>query len=225
MPDASLTPEQQQAQIELDTILRSDNYTKGDSWTSQAAAERAVELRRIILADRNQVLLHVGPQPDPELPDALDPAKLPVRPDGWSRGKLWSLASAASEFQIDPAEVRSRLLAAQATEPPSTEDAEKQLRAEWGDAFAAKLAAAQLVYARLDPVLQVELEETGMGNDPATIRLFAERGGPLLHAQQQLDKILNDRSHAYWTGDEAAVQEVLRLNRMIHGTREVARIG
>ncbi len=221
-----LTPEQHAAQKELETVLQSDDYRKGDAWTQQAAAERALEARRRLLGSENTVLLEIGPPA--EAPPTIDATTLPLRHDGdtWSAPKLTALADAGKEFGVPEGELREWLgRIANGTQPPTVELAEEILRKEWGSAYAQRLAAAQRVFGRLSLVLQQELDETGLGNDPAIIRRLANLGQPMQEAEAKIAAIMANPKHPWHTGDPQALEEMQALYRIVKGTKPVLTVG
>lgn len=228
MPDPTLTPEQQAAlaEIDADTAKLVAEAKAGWAWPIKAKSEALLARREAVLGDRNRPVLQVGKPDEPLLPDALHPDKLPARTDGqsWSRPKLQAMAEAATDFGVDAEEVSRRLLAAQGTKPPTMEQAEAHLRQAWGGQYDERLAAARLVFNRLPLTLQHELDETGQGKDPDSIRWFSERGKPLLEAQAKIDAIMANKQHAYWRGDPKAVAEMQALYRIVKGTKPVVTI-
>ncbi len=225
MPSEHLTPEQQAAQQELDTVLQSDDYLKGDAWTQQAAAERALEARRTLLGGENKVLLQVGDPPDPG-PPPIDPTSLPALPgDTWSPAKLRAMADAGKEFGIPEAEVREWLThyaTAMGKEPSDLDAAEEELREEWGARFDDNLRAAWLASRRFSLAVQDDLDR--LGNDPTTLRRLAALGQPMQAAEAKIATIMADKKHAWHRGDPKALEEMTNLYKILNGTTPVVRI-
>ena len=132
------------------------------------------------------------------------------------------------------------------------EQAEKQaeqtaleLQKEWGSAFESKVTAAKDIVEQFGggDLLQMKLDDgTLVGNHPAFIKAFAAMGDfkstvtsedtvsdntrtsnftPAM-AQQEIDTIMNDKSHAYWNrrdpvGRERAVNRMQELMGHVHG--------
>ena len=132
------------------------------------------------------------------------------------------------------------------------EKAEKQaeqtaleLQKEWGSAFESKVTAAKDIVEQFGggDLLQIKLDDgTLVGNHPAFIKAFAAMGDfkstvtsedtvsdnartsnftPAM-AQQEVDGIMNDKSHAYWNrkdpiGRQRAVDRMQELMGHIHG--------
>ena len=132
------------------------------------------------------------------------------------------------------------------------EQAEKQaeqtaleLQKEWGSAFESKVTAAKDIVEQFGggDLLQMKLDDgTLIGNHPAFIKAFAAMGDfkstvtsedtvsdnartsnftPAM-AQQEVDGIMNDKSHAYWNkrdpiGRQRAVYRMQELMGHIHG--------
>ena len=132
------------------------------------------------------------------------------------------------------------------------EQAEKQaeqtaleLQKEWGSAFESKVTAAKDIVEQFGggDLLQMKLDDgTLVGNHPAFIKAFAAMGDfkstvtsedtvsdnartsnftPAM-AQQEVDGIMNDKSHAYWNrkdpiGRQRAVDRMQELMGHIHG--------
>ena len=120
-----------------------------------------------------------------------------------------------------------------------------ELQKEWGTAFESKVTAAKDIveqFGGLD-LLQMRLDDgTLIGNHPAFIKAFAAMGDfkstvtsedtvsdnartsnftPAM-AQQEVDGIMNDKSHAYWNkrdpiGRQRAVDRMQELMGHIHG--------
>jgi len=132
------------------------------------------------------------------------------------------------------------------------EQAEKQaeqtaleLQKEWGSAFESKVTAAKDIVEQFGggDLLQMKLDDgTLIGNHPAFIKAFAAMGDfkstvtsedtvsdnatnkaytPQM-AQQEVDGIMNDKTHAYWNrkdpiGRQRAVERMQELMGFIHG--------
>jgi hypothetical protein len=132
------------------------------------------------------------------------------------------------------------------------EQAEKQaeqtaleLQKEWGSAFESKVTAAKDIVEQFGggDLLQMKLDDgTLIGNHPVFIKAFAAMGDfkstvtsedtvsdnatnkaytPQM-AQQEVDTIMNDKSHAYWNrkdpiGRQRAVERMQELMGFIHG--------
>jgi hypothetical protein len=132
------------------------------------------------------------------------------------------------------------------------EQAEKQaeqtaleLQKEWGSAFESKVTAAKDIVEQFGggDLLQMKLDDgTLVGNHPAFIKAFAAMGDfkntvtsedtvsdnartsnftPAM-AQQEVDGIMNDKSHSYWNkkdpiGRQRAVDRMQELMGHIHG--------
>ena len=109
------------------------------------------------------------------------------------------------------------------------------LKKEWGAGAPDQIKSAQRAAAQVggSELLDV-LEQTGLGNHPALIKMFARVGAMLAEddpvfrdtvrtgadsAKADRDKILKDKNHAYWQkdvmGHKEAVAEVARLNQII----------
>ncbi len=106
------------------------------------------------------------------------------------------------------------------------------LKAEWGQSFADKVAQAQKAVGFYgDDELKGFLNESGLGNHPAMVKLFAKLGSGLKEdglrgtqgtglapadAKTQINSILNDRNHPYHDrykpGHNEAVAEMLKLH-------------
>tara|TARA_R100000654_G_scaffold26807_2_gene50501 strand:+ start:67 stop:912 length:846 start_codon:yes stop_codon:yes gene_type:complete len=140
----------------------------------------------------------------------------------------------------------------QQTSEGLVEQAEKQaektaaeLQKEWGQAFEQKVTAAKDIVEQFggSDLLQMKLEDgTLIGNHPAFIKAFAAMGDfkstvtsedtvsdnatnraytPAM-AQQEVDTIMNDKTHAYWNrkdpvGRQRAVERMQELMGYIHG--------
>lgn len=114
------------------------------------------------------------------------------------------------------------------------------LKKEWGAQYDRNLALAQRVVSHLGgPDVLQTLDASGLGNDPALIRLFARVGRVMAEAQMipgevegvpgpeearaTLAKIMSDPNHAYqpkFAGTPAhdeAIKEVQRLHELIFG--------
>jgi hypothetical protein len=95
------------------------------------------------------------------------------------------------------------------------------------DAFAREFAdesaasEAQGVISRFvaeRPTLATFLESSGLGNDPRVLLLIHEyavtRGSSAKDAQAEIDKIMADPKHGYWSGDKRAVRRMARLHQL-----------
>jgi len=120
-----------------------------------------------------------------------------------------------------------------------------ELQKEWGAAFEQKVTAAKEIVEQFggSDLLQMKLDDgTLIGNHPAFIKAFAAMGDfkstvtsedtvsdnaanraytPQM-AQQEVDTIMNDKSHAYWNrkdpiGRQRAVERMQELMGYIHG--------
>lgn len=118
----------------------------------------------------------------------------------------------------------------------SLEKSVGELKSEWGQAFDAKVASAQkAVEFYGDENLKGWLTETGNGNHPALVKLFAKLGEGLKEdglrgtqgagltpgdAQSKVNSILNDPTHPYHDrmkpGHREAVMEVSKLFEAMH---------
>jgi hypothetical protein len=119
----------------------------------------------------------------------------------------------------------------------------------WGDQFDANIAVAKrpLAMAGEAGAAMLEfLEESRAGNDPRVVKFLhalgqnmkedslprqQERAGALdkTSAQSKVAEIMNDRAHPYWNrgmaGHVEALEEMKKLNEVIHGSQSVATIG
>lgn len=109
-----------------------------------------------------------------------------------------------------------------------------ELRTEWREDFASRLAEARAAARELGKEGQALLDETGLGNDPRFIRALArlgqrltdaasEEGRPLTPAaaQARIKRLMGDRRGPYWDASHpahsATVAEVRRLFEIVHG--------
>lgn len=77
-------------------------------------------------------------------------------------------------------EAKTRLEAVTAQQRQVTETNVAALRQEWGAAFDQKLTQAKAALQHYaDPAMAQLLERTGLGNDPAVVRMFAKLGAQL----------------------------------------------
>ena len=125
------------------------------------------------------------------------------------------------------------------TQQQAMEKGMKELRSKWGAAADHNVALAQQVVGDFGVEgLKEALEETGAGNHPAIIAFLAKVGGYLAEdsvitapqvgqsksdVETALKKIMADIKHPFWQdknapGHAEAVQEVKRLNELIHGS-------
>lgn len=120
-----------------------------------------------------------------------------------------------------------------------------ELQKEWGNAFESKVTAAKDIVEQFggSDLLQMKLEDGSLvGNNAAFIKAFAAMGDfkstvtsedtvsdnasnraftPAM-AQQEIDTVMNDKSHAYWNrrdpiGRERAVNRMQELMGQVHG--------
>ena len=117
-------------------------------------------------------------------------------------------------------------------------EASTALRQEWGVAFAKNLALAQRAARQFggDETMKM-FDDTGLGNDPRVIRLFARIGQQLSEdkvlterdtgavissqsAKQKIAAIMSNPKHAYFVADDpnhaAAVKEVADLHALAY---------
>lgn len=135
--------------------------------------------------------------------------------------------------------------AIQANQAELMAQTETQLKAEWGDSYDNKVAAAAEVvneFASPD-ILDMQLADgTKIGNHPEFIKAFAKMAdfrhsvtsedtvsdaprtgnATAQSAQQEIDAIMNDKSHSYWNkkdlvGHARAVERMQELMGVIHG--------
>lgn len=112
----------------------------------------------------------------------------------------------------------------------------EDLRLEWGEGFNANLGKAKAVVDTFgDPELKSYLNETGLGNDPMLIRMFAKigsqfgedsfKGKPLQavskdDAQKQINAIFADKNHPALNGKDPrhndAMMEMNKLFEIIN---------
>ena len=123
---------------------------------------------------------------------------------------------------------------------------EMELRKEWGDNFDARIEDAGKIAQQFGggELLEMQLADgTKVGNHPDFIKAFAKMAefrqsvtsedtvsdAPTSSmvtrqsAQQEIDAIMNDKSHAYWDrknviGRQAAIERVQELMGVLHGT-------
>jgi len=143
------------------------------------------------------------------------------------------MANSASEVSIE-AETQQR------------NQTEMELRKEWGDDFDARIEDAGKIAQQFGggELLEMQLADgTKVGNHPDFIKAFAKMAefrqsvtsedtvsdAPTSSmvtrqsAQQEIDAIMNDKSHAYWDrknviGRQAAIERVQELMGVLHGT-------
>ena len=83
----------------------------------------------------------------------------------------------------------------------------KTLQEEYGDKYESKLDIAKAVVAKFgDETLVTKLEETGLGNDPAFIKLFIKMGEAMMD-----DKALGDGSGLLINDSTTAIAEIESL--------------
>jgi len=144
-----------------------------------------------------------------------------------------SMASQASEMTTE-AETQQR------------SQTEMALRKEWGDDFDARIEDAGKIAQQFGggELLEMKLADgTKVGNHPDFIKAFAKMAEfrqsvtsedtvsdapsssmmTRQSAQQEIDAIMNDKSHAYWdrknvVGRQAAIERVQDLMGVLHGT-------
>ena len=144
-----------------------------------------------------------------------------------------SMASQASEMTTE-AETQQR------------SQTEMSLRKEWGDDFDARIEDAGKIAQQFGggELLEMQLANgTKVGNHPDFIKAFAKMAefrqsvtsedtvsdaptGSMVSrqsAQQEIDAIMNDKSHAYWDrknviGRQQAIERVQDLMGVLHGT-------
>ena len=123
---------------------------------------------------------------------------------------------------------------------------EMELRKAWGDDFEARIEDAGKVAKQFggNEILEMKLADgTKVGNHPDFIKAFAKMAefrqsvtsedtvsdAPTSSmmtrqsAQQEIDAIMNDKSHVYWDrknviGRQAAIERVQELMGVLHGT-------
>lgn len=118
------------------------------------------------------------------------------------------------------------------TQKATLEQGLSALKTEWGQAYADKVAQAQKAVGFYgDDELKGFLNDTGLGNHPAMVKLFAKLGSGLKEdglrgtqganltpadAQSKINAILQDPNHPYHDrykpGHKEAIEEVLRLH-------------
>lgn len=193
LPDvATLTPEQ--AQREIGEAMAGRHlpgyYDAGDPGHAAAVAR----------VDALQARLHAGDGAGQDAPpDELGPPlaaheasdkinnflEAPTgSPDGDEVRE--GLAHAAGELGLNAAELGTVIMrinaATKAGIAITAEDAGAVLRREWGDRYAANLAAANRALDRIErsrPGARAFLEAGGLLNDPTTISVLARAGGRL----------------------------------------------
>ena len=144
-----------------------------------------------------------------------------------------SMAGSASEISVE-AETQQR------------SQTEISLRKEWGDDFDARIEDAGKIAQQFGggELLEMKLADgTKVGNHPDFIKAFAKMAEfrqsvtsedtvsdapsssmvTRQSAQQEIDAIMNDKSHAYWDrknviGRQAAIERVQDLMGVLHGT-------
>lgn len=133
----------------------------------------------------------------------------------------------------------------EAVDAQAMQETETSLKKEWGDDYGNKLSAAKEAFesfASLD-MLEMRLSDgTKVGNHPDFIKAFAKiadfrhnmtgedtvADAPMARtmsrqaAQNEIDAIMNDKSHAYWdrknvVGRQQAIQRMQELWGMVHG--------
>lgn len=113
----------------------------------------------------------------------------------------------------------------------STVAQEKELAAlkeEWGSGYDKNLKTAQIALKQFADESVIEyLEDTGLGNDPALIKLFSKIGNSLnedtfsrdvvshfgmtkTEAQQQIDDIMSNEKHPYYDSNHQGHKEAVR---------------
>ena len=143
-----------------------------------------------------------------------------------------SMASQASEMTAE-AETQQR------------SQTEMELRKEWGDDFNARIEDAGKIAQQFGggELLEMQLADgTKVGNHPDFIKAFAKMAEfrqsvtsedtvsdapsssmvTRQSAQQEIDAIMNDKTHAYWdrknvTGRQMAIERVQELMGVLHG--------
>ena len=183
------------------------------------------------------------------LPESKDEYSLEA-PEGAPEEAIDKFKEVAMEKGILPSQAQSVLdwlsehgkEQAQAMEQNQKQAREEkigQLKKEWGDEFDKNLSAAKAVVREYgDDDIMDHLDKTGLGDDPAVIKLLAKAGQNLLedsiagnrqtsyeHPEQvksQIDSIMGDFNHPYHNrehpGHQDAVKEVNRLfSKMTEG--------
>jgi len=125
------------------------------------------------------------------------------------------------------------------------QDTELSLKKEWGDNFSNKLSMAKEVVESFGSLEMLDMrlaDGTKVGNHPDFIKAFAKMAdfrhnmttedtvadAPMARtlsrqaAQNEIDAIMNDKSHAYWdrknvVGRQQAIQRMQELMGMVHG--------
>lgn len=141
--------------------------------------------------------------------------------------------------------VQNDTAAITANNDQAREQAVSQLQAEWGQQYDAKIEAAQKAVDRFDAggLMELQLADGSvLGNHPEIIKAFANiaefrasvtsedtisesassLGMTPAQAQNEIDAIMNDRSHAYWdrtnvVGRQQAIERMQELMSMVHG--------
>jgi len=125
------------------------------------------------------------------------------------------------------------------------QDTELSLKKEWGDDLSNKLSMAKEVVESFGSLEMLDMrlaDGTKVGNHPDFIKAFAKMAdfrhnmttedtvadAPMARtlsrqaAQNEIDAIMNDKSHAYWdrknvVGRQQAIQRMQELMGMVHG--------
>lgn len=125
------------------------------------------------------------------------------------------------------------------------QETELALKKEWGDDFGNKLSMAKEVVESFGSLEMLDMrlaDGTKVGNHPDFIKAFAKMAdfrhnmttedtvadAPMARtlsrqaAQNEIDAIMNDKSHAYWdrknvVGRQQAIQRMQELMGMVHG--------
>jgi len=125
------------------------------------------------------------------------------------------------------------------------QDTEMSLKKEWGDEYSHKLTAAKEAFDAFASLEMLEMrlsDGTKIGNHPDFIKAFAKMAdfrhnmtsedtvadAPMARtlsrqaAQNEIDAIMNDKSHAYWDksnviGRKQAIERMQELMGMVHG--------
>ena len=133
----------------------------------------------------------------------------------------------------------------EAAETQQRNDTEMSLRKEWGDEFDARIEDAGNIAKQFggNGILDMRLADgTKVGNHPDFIKAFANMAefrqsvtsedtvsdAPISNvatrqaAQQEIDAIMNDKSHAYWdrknlSGRQRAIERMQELMEVVHG--------
>lgn len=117
------------------------------------------------------------------------------------------------------------------------EEAETELRASWGGAYEKNVGIANRALRTLGGQdLAAKIVASGLGNDPAFIRLFAKIGHEMAEsgaiagdiegvtgtedAKRKIAEIMGDRKHPYWVGDHPqhrqSVDEIQALHQLVY---------